>query len=308
MSSLTRRTSCANATHAKVNGMDIEILPHTGNIKYLGQTITFHDLMETELNNRLKAAWSTFTRHRQELTSSYYPLAHRLRLFNSTVTPCALYAAGTWTLTEPLRRKLQSCQRRMLRIIINTPRRYNTTTRSSTQSPSTSDASSTTTPCDDIDSNPPTPDDNKTDDSDTDSRTSNTSDHREPWIDYVRRSTHRAEQLMTRHGIEPWTTIQRRLVWRLAATVANHPSTRWTHQVSLWHPVFDTCRTAHRTRGRQRKRWSDDITPQLRQHLPHLHPTTTGDSDIKDTTWMATARDPVIWSILEQRYVGNSTT
>ena len=107
--------------------MDIEILPTTGKLNYLGHMITFRELMVTELQHRIKAAWATFTHHRQELTNKNYPLSHRLRLFNATVTPTVLYASGTWTLTEAMGRQLNTTQRRMLRLIINAPRRRNHT-------------------------------------------------------------------------------------------------------------------------------------------------------------------------------------
>ena len=45
---------------ATVAGMDIEILPRTSTIKYLGQTITFHDAPATELTHRIQAAWACF--------------------------------------------------------------------------------------------------------------------------------------------------------------------------------------------------------------------------------------------------------
>ena len=106
MSNLTRRKGRARSQTARVQNMDIEILPHSSKLKYLGQMITFHNPMETDIQHRTRAAWAAFTARKQELTNKHYPLSHRLRLFNSTVTPTALYGAETWTLTEPLRQQL----------------------------------------------------------------------------------------------------------------------------------------------------------------------------------------------------------
>ena len=49
--------------------------------KYLGQTITFEQQERTEIRSRVRAAWASFTKYEQELTSKSHLLRHRLRLF-----------------------------------------------------------------------------------------------------------------------------------------------------------------------------------------------------------------------------------
>ena len=56
-----------------VQGMNIEVPPREGKIKYLGQLITFKDPVQVEFDHRINCAWATFTSHRQELTSPKYP-------------------------------------------------------------------------------------------------------------------------------------------------------------------------------------------------------------------------------------------
>ena len=69
--------------------MSLEILTKSESVKYLGQRILFH-LQETlEIRSRIRAAWATFHKYRQELTSKNYMLKHRLRLFDATVSPSA---------------------------------------------------------------------------------------------------------------------------------------------------------------------------------------------------------------------------
>ena len=79
-SNLTRRTGRASSRTARVQDMDIEIIPYEGSLKCLGQLISFHNPMETEIHHRTRAAWASFTSHKQELTNRHYPLTHRLRL------------------------------------------------------------------------------------------------------------------------------------------------------------------------------------------------------------------------------------
>ena len=51
-------------------------------------------------------------------------LKHRLRLFDATISPTVCYAAGTWVPNKEHERMIQSTQRKMLRLIIQTKWRY----------------------------------------------------------------------------------------------------------------------------------------------------------------------------------------
>ena len=86
--------------HLEVDDMNIEILTRNESVKYLGQKISFYQQETTEIKSRIRAAWATFHKYRQELTSKNYMLKHRLRLFDATVSPTVCYAAGTWALNK----------------------------------------------------------------------------------------------------------------------------------------------------------------------------------------------------------------
>ena len=49
--------------------MSIEILTKNKSVKYLGQRISFHQQETLEIKSRIRAAWATFHKYRQELTS-----------------------------------------------------------------------------------------------------------------------------------------------------------------------------------------------------------------------------------------------
>ena len=110
--------------YIKVGEMSIEILTENESVKYLGQRISFHQQETLEIKSRIRAAWATFHKYRQELTSKKYMLKLRLRLFDATVSPALCYAAGTWTPSKEHERMIQSTQRKMLRLIIQTKRKY----------------------------------------------------------------------------------------------------------------------------------------------------------------------------------------
>ena len=76
--------------------MHVELLLPEGNVKYLEQMITFVDQETTEVQQRIRCAWSAFAKHREELTSQSYLLRLWLHQFDAVVTPTITYDAGTW--------------------------------------------------------------------------------------------------------------------------------------------------------------------------------------------------------------------
>ena len=103
----------------KIEDMKIEILTRSESVKYLVQKISIHHQETTEIKNRIRAAWATFRKYRKNDM-----LNHRLRLFDAAISPTFCYAAGTWTPNKEHERMIQSTQRKMLRLIIQTRRRY----------------------------------------------------------------------------------------------------------------------------------------------------------------------------------------
>ena len=112
------------AKEITVDNIKIEVLAKGDSARYLGQKITFEEQETEKIQNRLKAAWAAFDKHRQELTSEDYRLCHRLRLFNVVITPTLTYASGTWTLSQQHEKMTTTAQRKMLRLIVQTKRKY----------------------------------------------------------------------------------------------------------------------------------------------------------------------------------------
>ena len=108
----------------EVDDMKIEILTRNESVKYLGQKISFYQQETTEIKSRIRAAWATFHKYRQELTPKNYMLKHRLRLFDAAVSPTVCDAASTWAPNKEHERMIQSTQRKKLRFINQTNRKY----------------------------------------------------------------------------------------------------------------------------------------------------------------------------------------
>ena len=146
----------STSTGLKCEGSSIEVLPATAPERYLGRQLAIEECHPTELRNRLKCGWKAFFKFRTALCDRALPIKHRLKLFEAVVTPCALYANGTWTMTADSEKQLRSTQRRMLRLIFRAGRH---------------------------------PD--------------------EDWVEYIRRATHRSEQLAFGGGVSEWVSLQR---------------------------------------------------------------------------------------------------
>ena len=105
---------------AQVGNSFLHILgPHESH-KYLGRKLSFgsNTRCDTEIANRIAAAWAQFHKRRKTFANKSVSLKLRLKLFVSTVSPCALYGLGALTFTNRQLRTLEHAQRRMLRTIV----------------------------------------------------------------------------------------------------------------------------------------------------------------------------------------------
>eukprot|EP00973_Karenia_brevis_P032310 4452922-Karenia_brevis.AAC.1 len=109
--------------HLIVDNMSIQILPHTASVKYLGKLLTFWNPQQTELDNRVSAAWRKFGCFKRELLHKNFNLTVRLRLFHSVVTPTILYGCECWTLHQQEAQHILRTQRKMLRMILGSGRK-----------------------------------------------------------------------------------------------------------------------------------------------------------------------------------------
>ena len=110
-------------SEATIDDIEVDVLPISEKAKYLGQTITFEQKETTEIQSRIRAAWASFSRYRQELSSRSCLLRHRLRLFIMVITPTLTCGSGTWTLSQEHEKLFRSTERKMLRLIVQTVQR-----------------------------------------------------------------------------------------------------------------------------------------------------------------------------------------
>ena len=147
-----------------------------------------------------------------------YMLKHRLRLFGATISPTVCYAAGTWAPNKEHARTIQSTQRKMLRLIIETKRKYKKIEKQDigpkeengevdiNEMCSTDDESGdgqSTTTQNDVDGEVSFEDD-------ADEETDTTVIEEEDWIEYIKRSTEDAMEKMERAKIRCWNRTHKK--------------------------------------------------------------------------------------------------
>ena len=93
----------------------IQVLDPSQAERYLGRKLSMDSYHDTEIANRVASAWACFFKLKHALCNRGLRLSDRLKLFDSSVTPCALYACSTWTMTQEREHLLNKTRRRMLR-------------------------------------------------------------------------------------------------------------------------------------------------------------------------------------------------
>ena len=126
LSNLKRRVGDNARSTLSVMGSTVEVLAIDSKTEYLGRILGFTDFHDSEIESRIGKGWKKCYLFRSELCCRDYPLEHRLRLFNGTVSPTVLYGSASWTMTKARENKLMVAQRRMLRKICQTKRREHT--------------------------------------------------------------------------------------------------------------------------------------------------------------------------------------
>ena len=76
----------------------------------------------------------------------------------------------------------------------------------------------------------------------------------EPWMDWIQRATHIAEDYASRYGVTDWASAHFSRKFRLAGRIGRRMDSRWSKKVLYWVPEGAT-----RQRGHPHKRWSDAL-------------------------------------------------
>ena len=223
-------------------------------VRSIWQTITFQQQETAEIKNRIRAAWASFYRYKQELTSRSCFLPHRLRLLNMVITPTMSHASGNWTLSKEHERMIRSTQRKVLRLIVQTKRKYKKKTQPSKNGEDAEDKHANHRSSDEETAEGS----NTNRDCDQDSDISFTRDTDEE-IEKIELTASTAVERMKAAKIPCWIGTHRRMKWRLAMRIARkqqngtHASATCTRQTDQWEDQKRDVKMKYMTSSSQMK-------------------------------------------------------
>ena len=96
-------------------GFSVHVLAKDQPLTLLGTSLCLQDICGTEVPNRIASSWRLFWALRPLLLNKDVSLHKRMRLFQATVSSCALWCAESWALRATEVRQWRTAQHAMLR-------------------------------------------------------------------------------------------------------------------------------------------------------------------------------------------------
>ena len=110
--------SCAKPTDPVTSEEDFGELGRVDKFVYLGHSVNASGGYEDAVSHRVQSAWYAFRRLRGTLVGKHgLSLRQRGFIYSRCVRPVLLYSCETWSLTTNLKLRLQSTERRMVRMM-----------------------------------------------------------------------------------------------------------------------------------------------------------------------------------------------
>lgn len=106
-----------NGTEVKIiiNGQEIEYVKE---YVYLGQSISFEDQTEKEINRRIAISWRKYWSFKEIMKNSKIKMNLKRKLYEIAILPCLTYGCQTWSLRLKEEHKLGVMQRKMERSML----------------------------------------------------------------------------------------------------------------------------------------------------------------------------------------------
>lgn len=113
----TKTKIITNGTYQTINvqGQSIE---YVSQYIYLGQSVSFLDQTESEINRRIATAWKKYWSLKEIMKNRDINIKIKSKLYNIVILPCLTYGCQTWSLRKKDENKLSVHQRKMERSML----------------------------------------------------------------------------------------------------------------------------------------------------------------------------------------------
>ena len=201
---------------------------------------------------------------------------------------------------------IQSTQRKMLRLIIQTKRRYKTIGKRKDETNEKEDIDVLGSTGDESEDGQSS---NAHNDQDSDISFENDTDEEidtivieeEKWIDYIKRSTDEAMENMENAKIRCWNKTHRRMTWRLALRIASLPNEMVSER--LQNGTLNSAQNTRPTVQLGDQEEDGKTTSMISSNLKRMRPKTLTESSSQiNKTWIKAAKDRGRWTLLENDY------
>ena len=284
----------------QIGDMKIEILTRSESVRDVGQLITFQQSYQGSLDDVSQIQGGADFKKLLAQTPS--PTVRRSNNYDDM-----LHIGNMDT-----HQRAQSAQREMLRLTIQTKRRYKNIAKHIVKnSDHINDIDSSCTNDESEDRKGDTSHNDQDSDVsfeiDNDEEIDAAEIEEEEWVEYIKKSTIEAIEKMENERTRCWKLTQRKMKWRLAMRIATSQTERWLTKAAEWNPELSSKYWTNRSIGRRRKRWEDDINEFLKQIEDETENLTESSNHINKNC-MNTAKDRGKWTLLEQNYTKSSVT
>lgn len=95
-----------------------EKIEYVNKFVYLGQSISFDNNVENEVQRRIALAWKKYWSFREIMKNKQVNIRVKKKLYDSAILPCLTYGSQTWSLKIEEEEELRICQRKMERSML----------------------------------------------------------------------------------------------------------------------------------------------------------------------------------------------
>lgn len=99
--------------------IDGNLIEYVNDYIYLGQSVSFEDTTEKEINRRIAISWKKYWSYKEIMKNKNINFRLKTKLYEMAILPCLTYGCQTWILRKNDENRMSVQQRKMERSMLN---------------------------------------------------------------------------------------------------------------------------------------------------------------------------------------------